>query len=304
METNYNNELFVRWLNDDLSPEELREFEKSPKFSLYQKIAHNSGELDTPKFNEDKVFNKIKEQITTQQTPIKVKKLFPRFIFSAAASVIVLIGFFFFLNRSTSYTTTYGEQLAITLPDNSQVILNANSTLSYKTRNWKENRLLKLNGEGYFNVEKGSDFKVETNLGDVTVLGTQFNVNTKAATFEIKCFEGKVKVVTNKHERVLTKGKAFRQLNDSTPEDFTFLHPEPSWTKGESTFNNSPLSQVIVSLEHQYNINIDASKIDLSQKITGSFTHNNLNVALQTVFVPLRITSKQVDTKTIVLLKQ
>jgi len=304
METNYNNDLFVRWLNDDLSPEELREFERSPKFSLYQKIARNSGELDTPEFNEDNVLNKIKAQISTQQAPTKVKKLFPRFIFSAAASVIVLIGFFFFLNRSTSYTTTYGEQLAITLPDNSQVILNANSTLSYKTSNWAANRVLKLKGEGYFNVEKGSDFKVETNLGDVTVLGTQFNVNAKAATFEIKCFEGKVKVVTNKHERILTKGKAFRQLNDSTPEDFNTSHSEPSWTNGESAFNNSPLSQVIVALEHQYNINIDASKIDLTKKITGSFTHYNLQVALQTVFVPLRITPKQIDTKTIVLLKQ
>ena len=304
MKTNYNNELFVRWLNEDLSPEELREFEKSPKFSLYQKIAHNSSELDTPEFNEDKVLHKIKTQITTQQTPTKVKKLFPKFIFSAAASVVILLGLFFFLNRNTSYSTSYGEQLAITLPDNSEVILNANSTLSYKTQNWTEDRVLNLNGEGYFKVEKGSDFIVETNQGNVSVLGTQFNVNTKGAIFETKCFEGKVKVKTDNHNRILTRGKAFRQLKDTTAEDFTIQEMLPSWTQGESSFNNAPLNQVITALEHQYNIKVDASKIDLSRKFTGSFTHQNLNVALQTVFVPLRITSKQVDDKTIVLLKQ
>jgi len=304
METNYNNELFTRWLNEELSPDELREFEKSPKFSLYQKIAQKSSQLDTPEFNEGKVFKQIKTQLSAQQKPTKVKKLFPKFIFSAAASIVVLLGVFFFLNRSTNYSTSYGEQLAITLPDNSEVILNANSTLSYKTQNWKKNRILDLNGEAYFKVEKGSDFVVESTIGTVSVLGTQFNVNTKGTTFEIKCFEGKVKVKTDNHSRILTKGKAFRQLKDTTAEDFNIQEILPSWTQGESNFNSAPLNQVIIALEHQYNIKIDASKIAITQRFTGSFTHKNLNVALQTVFVPLRINPSQVDTKNIVLVKQ
>jgi len=304
METNYDNELFTKWLDDGLTPEELREFEKSPKYSLYQKIAQKSSELDTPEFNEDKVFNKIQNQLTTQQSSTKVKKLFPKFIFSAAASVILLIGGFFFLNRNTSYSTSYGEQLAITLPDNSEIILNANSILSYKTQNWKENRILDLNGEAYFKVEKGSDFIVETNQGSVSVLGTQFNVNTKDAIFEIKCFEGKVNIQTNIHNRILTQGEAFRQLKDTTGEDYTIQETLPSWTQGESNFNSTPLSQVIIALEHQYNVKIDVSKIDVTQKFTGSFTHKNLSVALQTVFVPLRINPSQINTKNIVLVKQ
>jgi len=303
MEKNYNNELFTKWLNDDLSPEELRDFEKSSKFSLYQKIAQKSSELDTPDFNEDKVLGKIKKQLTTQKKYVKVKRLFPKFIFSAAASIVILIGLFFFLNRNTSYTTTYGEQLAITLPDNSEVILNANSTLNYTTQNWIENRILELNGEAYFKVEKGSDFIVKTKQGSVSVLGTQFNVNTKDAIFEIKCFEGKVKVKTLNHNRILTIGKAFRQLKDTTAEDFTIDQKEPSWTKGESTFNNAPLSLVIIALEHQYNVKIDASKIDVSKKFTGSFTHNKLSIALQTVFVPLKINPNQIDSKNVVLVR-
>lgn len=304
METNYDNELFTKWLNETLTPEELREFEKSPKFPLYQKIAQKSSELDTPEFNKNKVFKQIKTQLSTQQKSTEVKKLFPKFIFSTAASVLLLIGAFFFLNRNTNHTTTYGEQLTITLPDGSEVILNANSTLNYKTKNWATNRVLELNGEAYFKVKKGSDFVVETNHGTVSVLGTQFNVNTKDATFEIKCFKGKVNVKTSNHNRILTQGKAFRQLKDTTPEDFNTQEVYPSWTQGESTFNNAPLSQVIVALEHQYNVKIDAVNIDDTQKFTGSFTHNNLNIALQTVFVPLRINTSKINTRNIVLIKQ
>ena len=301
MKENYDNELFTRWLNDDLSPDELHEFKKSPKFSLYEKIANKSSKLDTPEFKEEDVFNRIKEQISKQEKPRKVKRLMPKFIFSAAASVVILLGLFFFLNRSTNYQTSFGEQLAVTLPDNSEVILNANSTLSYKNNNWIENRQLNLDGEAYFKVENGSDFVVITNKGTVSVLGTEFTVNTKANIFETQCFEGRVKVQTPNHDRVLTQGKAFRQLKDSTAEDFIFNQKEPSWTKGESTFNNAPLLQVIKALENQYQITIDNSKINTSLKFTGSFTHNNLDVALQTVFVPLNINTKKKDSKSIVL---
>jgi len=304
METNYDNELFTKWLNEALSPEELREFEKSPKFSLYQKIAQKSRELDTPEFNKEKVFKQIKAQLSAQRKPTEVKRLFPNFFFSTAASVLLLIGAFFFLNRNTNHTTTYGEQLTITLPDGSEVILNANSTLNYKTKNWAANRVLELNGEAYFKVKKGSDFVVETNYGTVSVLGTQFNVNTKGAAFEIKCFEGKVNVKTSNHNRILTQGKAFRQLKDSTVEDYNIQETFPSWTQGESTFNSAPLSQVIIALEHQYNVKIDAVNIDNTQKFTGSFTHSNLNIALQTVFVPLRINTSKINTRNIVLIKQ
>ena len=138
----------------------------------------------------------------------------------------------------------------------------------------------------------------------MSVLGTQFNVNTKGSAFEIKCFEGKVNVKTSNHNRILTQGKAFRQLKDSTVEDYNIQETFPSWTQGESTFNSAPLSQVIIALEHQYNVKIDAVNIDNTQKFTGSFTHSNLNIALQTVFVPLRINTSKINTINIVLIKQ
>lgn len=302
MKKDYYNELFTRWLNNELSSDELRELKNSPKFSLYQKIAEKSSELDTPSFNEDKVLKNIQIDIA-QQKQSKVKKLSVRYI-TAAASIVILISSFFFVNRTTNYTTNYGEQLSVTLPDNSEVILSTNSSLSYKSFNWSSNRLLQLNGEAFFKVNKGSDFVVETNLGRVKVLGTQFTVNTKENIFETKCFEGKVKVETVYHSKVLTKGNVFRQLDDNTLEEYTINQNNPSWINGESSFNNAPFNQVINALENQYNIKIDATKINTKIKFTGSFTHNNLEIALQTVFIPLSVDYKLIDSKTIVLEKQ
>ena len=205
------------------------------------------------------------------------------------ASIVLLISVFSFLNRSTTYSTSNGEQLVIVLPDASEVTLNPNSKLSFKKRNWDTNRNLQFNGEAYFKVEKGSTFEVVTTLGTVNVLGTQFNVNTKESIFIVKCFEGKVRVNTATHGRILVKGQAFKQFTDATAEDFIATQEKLTWTKGETAFNNASLSKVIKAIEEQYGITIDASKINSNQKITGSYTNSNLEVALQTVFVTLKI---------------
>ncbi|MDC1162424.1 FecR family protein [Tenacibaculum sp.] len=292
MEENYNNEIFVRWLDDDLSPKELVEFENSPKFPLYKKIATKTSELTTIGFDENEILLNIKSHISSRKSIPKTGKtrsLFSKVAYGAVASIALLLGIFFFLNRSTTYTTSYGETLAIKLPDNSEVILNSNSKISYKKRNWNTNRTLNLDGEAYFKVEKGSTFAVETDLGNVTVLGTQFNTNTVGKVFDVICYEGKVKVNTKINERILTKGNAFRELKN-TSEDYLIKNNKPTWISGETTFNNTSLSFVIKKLQNQYNVIIDASTVDSNQKITGSFTHNSLKIALQTVLSPLKLT--------------
>ena len=103
---------------------------------------------------------------------------------------------------------------------------------------------------------------------------------------------------------MLTKGNAYRILNDSLPEKWAVLQKEPTWKKGESSFKSIPLKYVIKALKNQYKITFETSKIDLNKKFTGSFTHKNLKIALQTVFVPMKIGVTFKDEKTVVLEKQ
>ena len=191
----------------------------------------------------------------------------------------------------------------VKLPDNSEVILNAKSILSYDENNWENNRNLNLDGEAFFKVEKGNKFTVNTDIGEVSVLGTQFNINTKASIFDVICYEGKVSVKTKNQQRILTQGQAFKALENGNFEDFFIKNSVPSWTENETSFYNSPLKKVIKSLEDQYQISIDDSAVDTSQRITGSFINNDLEIALQTVFVPLKINPTFKDSKTVVLVK-
>ena len=49
-----------------------------------------------------------------------------------------------------------------------------------------DHRSLTLSGEAYFDVQKGNKpFTISTNQGQVTVLGTSFNVRSRADGFEI-----------------------------------------------------------------------------------------------------------------------
>lgn len=110
---------------------------------------------------------------------------------SIAASILLLVGFSFFLGiRLKSFSghtlTAYeiavpmGSRSNITLPDGTNVWLNAGSSLSYASDFGLNNRVVSLSGEAYFNVEKhrGSAFLVNTQDLNIRVLGTEFNVKS------------------------------------------------------------------------------------------------------------------------------
>ena len=289
MEQNYTDDTFLaRWLNNDLNEEEKVAFEKTKAFQEYSKIIEKTALFEAPEFDQKSVFNAIQNKLQNKQ---KVRKLFPNWAYAVAASVAVLLGVYFMMPSETIYETNYGEQLAVVLPDGSKVQLNAKSTLTLDEEDWKEGqRNLTLEGEGYFVVEKGSKFTVNTKMGSVSVLGTQFNVKKTQQFFDVKCYEGKVSVVSENQNTILIPGNGFQRIEGTKGKNTTFKETSPSWVSGESTFEKAPLHVVISELEKQYKITIDHSAIDVNQLYSGSFTYKNKEIALQTVFIPLQIT--------------
>ncbi|MDX8554820.1 FecR domain-containing protein [Tenacibaculum sp. 1B UA] len=302
MNINYKDETFLaRWIANELSAEELKEFQKTEAYHQFKAIDDASLLLKAPSYNKKEAFNKITENIEFVKTNKKVVKLIPTWLYGAVASIALLISFLYFNNSTSNFSTNYGEQLTITLPDNSKAHLSPKSTITYKKQNWNDRRELSLKGKAFFEVEKGESFTVQSNGGNVTVLGTKFTVNTSENYFEVKCYEGKVKVTSkNKEDIILTKGKAYRNYSNSI-EKWGFVDVFPSWIKGESSFNNTPLLQVIKALENQFKLKFDASKIDTSQRFTGTFTHEDVDIALQTVFAPMKISYKLAENSSVIL---
>jgi ferric-dicitrate binding protein FerR (iron transport regulator) len=288
MEQKYTDDTFLaRWLNKDLTEQEHIAFEKTEEYKEYAKIIEKSDLFEAPIFNQEETFNKIQNKIKSQQ---KVRKLVLNRIYSIAASVALLFGIFYFIGKDTVYETSYGEQLAVVLPDGSKVQLNAKSKISFDKRDWqKGKRNVTLNGEGYFKVQKGSKFTVETELGSVSVLGTQFNVKRTQGYFDVKCFEGSVRFKDASDEIILTPGKGYQKIKGAVGKNTVFETISPSWISGESSFVETPLAYVVKELEKQYKVSIETGSVNMNQLFTGSFSNKNRDVALKSVFIPLQI---------------
>ncbi len=294
-----NNDTFLaRWLNSDISDEELKMLVSDKDFNAYVKIKKGLRYFKGPQFDSDILFQKISKNL-----PKKEKKVIKLNWFYAAAAIAVLFFSTYFYNNYLlkEITTNFNEQRTVILNDGSEAILNSKSFISYPKK-WRDKRELTLKGEAFFKVRKGKSFTVNTQNGSVTVLGTQFNVNSQTDYFSVKCFEGKVMVIQNNDTIYLSQGNAY-QSNKIKVDKWIFENKEPTWLFGETNFKSTPLGIVILNLETQFKINISKGNIDINQLYTGSFNNNNLNIALKSVFIPMEI-NYRIENNTVFLEKK
>ena len=212
--------------------------------------------------------------------------------YAVAASILLLLGYTGFINLYTK--TIYcpkGQHLSFVLPDQSEVELNANSSLSYKPYWWKFSRKVKFEGEGFFEITKGSKFEIESNYGKTYILGTSFNIYARGNQYKVTCYTGKVKVVStitsdnilllpNDHAYVTQNGKIKLQKDDRAEEKIL-------WRNNLFFFTDTPLKTVFEEIELQYDINIvEKGKFDLPY--TGNFSkEKSVETVLHTVCMPL-----------------
>ncbi|MBL3657674.1 FecR family protein [Fulvivirga sediminis] len=310
MEENYD-KLLVKWIDGDLTSEEKESFEKSEHYQSYRSIIEGVSKLKVPEQQTaDEAYadfqRKLKSSSSTKEAKV-VKFPIWRYMGYAASIIFALAIGTYFMGQTTVETAVADHQ-NITLPDNSLVMVNAASELTYNKYLFNFTRKIDLEGEAFFEVQKGSDFTVSTANGSVSVLGTKFNVASKASFFETACFEGKVKVSAGGDNETLTQGQklSFMEGNKKI-EDFDIIDSsKPTWASGRSTFKSAPLQHVINQLEAQYPITIDSKAVEnkLARSYTGLFPHDDIDEALENVFLPMGITySKDKNDNSHIILK-
>lgn len=290
--------LLAKWLNDDLSKDELAEFEASPDFEIYQKIKNYSAHLEIDDLDENAMLSNILQQ--KKVTP-KVIPLYKKWMFRAAAVLVLALGITFTIKNFVPQTQTasFGEKTTFALPDHSEVVLNSGSEIKYKKWNWNTNRHLDLKGEAYFKVAKGRRFEVQTNLGKVTVLGTQFNVKARKNKFEVICYEGRVKVNYANTQILLTHGQSVRFENGKQIN--TTIHSlKPEWTDNQICFYKEDIKSLLDEVERQYNITIELNTQDTTALFTGKIPAKNLEVALQIISTTYHLKAKKVSKNKII----
>ena len=217
------------------------------------------------------------EVMSQQMLEPPTKKIIPlnltRWLAAAVIIVVSTLGVMRFY--TTSISAVNGEHLAYTLPDDSIIRLNAGSSISYAPYWWMFDRSVSLEGEAFFEVEKGSKFVVESALGYTEVLGTSFNIYARDTTYQVFCTTGKVgvhstysdaSVVLSPNEKVALKNKVL------TKETEVEEKASMGWINDQFYFNNVNFVRVLEELERQYDVTIDFDrKLIGEKKYTGLF---------------------------------
>lgn len=300
-------DLIKKWLNNELSASEIEDFEKLEDSVFNKEIIEEAKRFKASSNHKVADFDTFYKQLnTTNEEECDDLKTLPwkRILPQIAAALIIGLTLFFFLNRdiTSSYSTTIAQKQTLTLPDNSSVILNAMSTITYYKNNWSKTRSLQLEGEAFFEVEKGETFDVITPIGKVSVLGTKFNVKQRDKLFEVYCYEGLVKVIYNNTAIRLPAGKAIRFANGKMTE-YTITEDKPQWSSSISKFSNVPVIEVFEEFKRQYDVTIDCSQINTATLFTGAFEHNNMNNALKAITKPLQLTFEKKSHNRVIILK-
>lgn len=280
-------QLIKKWLNNDLSEAESKAFNVLEDADLYKEIIEEAQRFKGNTNAKVGTFEALNEKLVSNKEP---STHWLKTITGIAAALVIGFALFTLIYRDQVSTikTDLAQNETITLPDNSKVSLNELSELEYNSSDWNNNRSLSLTGEAFFDVEKGKRFDVNTNLGNVSVLGTEFNVLSRDSIFKVSCYEGLVQVTYNNNDIKLPAGTEFI-LASGKGEKSSIVIAEPYWLKNMSVFENATFNDVIAEVEKHYNVKIDFSS-ETHLKFTGAFEHNNLENALKSITQPLNLT--------------
>lgn len=223
-----------------------------------------------PAIDPDEIDIDRAESRVLERTGIRKRtRLFsPRTLMPVAAAMLaaVILTTLYFTLHTPAYTpqlykisTAYGCTMQTTLPDGSEVWLNANSTLSYPDRFDSRSRDVSLEGEAYFNVsaDKQHPFIVHTPKMSVTATGTQFNINDypRSPFASVTLVDGIVDVHTPHADRSLRPGQHLC-LKDGKIKltSGTDIDRYCAWRDGVLIFNNDRLSSICARLEQIHNV--------------------------------------------------
>ncbi|MFZ4374961.1 MAG: FecR family protein [Saprospiraceae bacterium] len=301
-------ESFIRWVKNnswqDASYWE-EKIRQNPEImedtAAAKKLIEHFSANDSPVEKDylDGIWDKI-DNATTEKGRIRPFRSIYLYAASAAAVLIFLV--IGLLPQMETFTTENGEITNVTLPDDSEVTLNAGSQIVYSGNRFNTHRKVQLTGEAYFKVSKGNTFSVVTTEGTIKVLGTTFNVRSRDKKLSVICYTGKVKVSDHFTSVYLTKGEKTAKLpgeilQDAQPTD---TNEGLKWRNGLFYFQNTSLKEVLAELSRQYDAVIYLPESEEKRVITTSFDNKNITSALFNILWPLNLKAENKDGKYIV----
>jgi len=152
-----------------------------------------------------------------------------------------------------------------------RVWLNSGSILSYPSKFGFKNRLVRLDGEGYFEVTADAKypFVVNTAALDVKVLGTKFNVQAYPdEDIAVALFEGQLHVQADAQSVVMEADELVTWSKQSGlihHKNKTVQHTK-RWTSGELMLVDERLADIAKALQRRFGVTIIIENSELADE--------------------------------------
>ncbi|MFV0331715.1 MAG: FecR family protein [Dysgonomonas sp.] len=225
--------------------------------------------------------------VDEESSPNKKKVLFGTFAKVAAVIAILLMSGLLYMQikesdqylGSQTINVPAGQYVNLSLPDGTEIWLNSRTKIEYPVSFNKNERVVKLDGQAYFEVAHNEDspFVVETSKGKIRVLGTKFDVDAYSDrdNYETTLMEGSVEVgldsgagqsvvLSPDTKAYLSNGK----LEVSRIPDYDVYR----WKEGLICFNNASFEEIMSDFKRIYGIDIIVENTRVNKyTYTGKF---------------------------------
>ncbi|MFJ2536925.1 FecR family protein [Pseudomonas sp. NPDC087614] len=192
-----------------------------------------------------------------------------------------------FDDLGADYVSAPGEIRTVTLADQSQVTLDADSAIAVDFSHGERHVQLRR-GAGFFSVtHTGEPFVVEARKGEARVLGTQFEVRLQPHGAQVTVLSGRVGVTADRdgEQQILTAGQQVAYGEGAAQK----LHAVDSeaqlaWRQGWLTYYKSTLGDVVADLRRYYPGRIVLLNDELAaRKVSGSFPSRDAQAVLSSL---------------------
>lgn len=308
----YISELIYKSLSEKLEAKEKQDFEnwlgKKENQAFYDSIL-NSKSINNKfdvynSFNSDKAFSRVNERIG-DQSQVTNKQIYWTYIKYAAIFIMALgLGWTVYqVNNqpaeeliqlaTVEKSNLKGRKTTFRLPDGTIVNLNSDSKFEYIDDIENHRRILKLEGEAFFEVAEDKDkpFTVISGNISTTALGTSFNVKAYPAEneFKVVLITGKVAITTNgsSNDEKIYLAPGFgvtysNKTNDLIKYNFDEEF-ELGWKNSTLYFDESDIDEVIMELERWYGLTIRVKNKNKVKrwKYSSKFSNESLENVLK-----------------------
>lgn len=293
------NDVLSRWLA--LSEENRRYFEGMKQVWLTASSAGLARRYDAEKAFE--VFkSRIEGPRDATENPDDSERRGLHFVrillrCAAVAAIVVAVGVAAYMRGGSDVRDTFaditieapmGSTSRATLPDGTEVTLNAGSHLTYSQGYGIEERNVHLSGEALFDVKHNEEmpFSVITGKLDLRVLGTRFNFRCydNEQDITVTLLRGSV-ALDNKIKRgaetVLKPGEiaVFNKANGEMSVSRITASRPVSWTNSSLDFEEESLERIARTLERSYNVKINIAADSLRKfRFYGIFSSKDQTI--------------------------